>query len=293
MGVDIGLPDNDSRDVFGRSLNQRPALPWRLADIPFHDIRLSRVRHDEALFFVLAGCSLMESGTDASMNMLGEYFSDRTDLAQWLGGCWRQEELQHGLALRTYVAQVWPEFEWEASFRNFRKECLARRRLGGLEPTPALELMARCVVETSTASLYKSLGDYTDEPVLKKLTGLMRADEVRHYQQFLGHYRRVCAGERNSRWRLVRTLSRRLAEINRGDAECALRNVFRSRYPHYALDSTLYRHISGDARALVARHLPRRMVVKMAIAPLDLPVAAQRCVVPPVSRAIQVLLGAG
>ena len=51
-----------------------------------------------------------------------------------------------------------------------------------LEESRALEIAARCVVETGTATFYTTLHACAREPVLKQLTGLIRRDEVRHYQ---------------------------------------------------------------------------------------------------------------
>src|SRR6185503_17313141 len=46
------------------------------------------------------------------------------------------------------------------------------------------EMIARCVVESGTSSLYSAIRDATDEPVLKEVAGRIAADEFRHYKLF-------------------------------------------------------------------------------------------------------------
>lgn len=272
---------------WGKAAANRSELPWQMSDIPFLGVQRDRVRNDEALFFVLASSSLVESGTQVYTRILAERFSANSELMTWLERNWRQEELQHGEALRTYVETVWPEFDWQAAFTAFDAEYSTYCSVEQLEPTPALELVARCMIETGTASLYKAIHDYTDEPVLKKLAGLIRSDEARHYQHFFDHYQGYRRRESVGRWGVLRALARRLAEIDDEDADCALRHVFAVRYPNCSLDSTAFRELSRAARSLVATRLPRRMVVKMAIKPLDLPDTLQNYLVPPVSKAIE------
>jgi hypothetical protein len=265
----------------------RSELPWRAADIAFHAIDRQRISADEALFFVVASASLIESGSDLYTDVLSEHFAADHALVAWLSEHWQHEELQHGLALRTYVAHAWPDFDWQTAHRQFMDEYTLYCSLTQLEPTPLLELAARCMVETGTASLYRALHDYTDEPILKELTAHIRRDELHHYKNFYRHFIEHCDAIGHNRWQVMRTLARRLAEIHNEDARCALRHVFKVRYPGQALDSESFRAISSAARALVIDNMPRRMLVKMAIKPLSLPVAVQNYLVPPVAKVIQ------
>jgi len=45
-------------------------------------------------------------------------------------------------------------------------------------------MIARCVVESGTASLYTALRDASDEPVLKEIAARIAGDEFRHYRMF-------------------------------------------------------------------------------------------------------------
>ena len=46
------------------------------------------------------------------------------------------------------------------------------------------EMIARCVVESGTSSLYSAIRDASEEPVLKEIAGRIAADEYRHYKLF-------------------------------------------------------------------------------------------------------------
>lgn len=245
-------------------------LPWSIDSIKFEDIDCARVKNDETLFFVVCSASLIESGSDLYTSTLVNFFGE-SEAARWLSQHWEPEELQHGRALRRYVETVWPDFDWDKAFTQFMREYSTFCSLDELEPTPALELVARCVVETGTAALYRALHDYTDEPILKQVTGFIRSDEVRHYKnfhRFFGDYNRHAA---YGRWPVLRVLGRRLAELRNEDADCALRHVFRVRYPDEAVDSAHFAQLSKAARGLVMQNISHEMMVKMFLQPLQLP----------------------
>jgi len=261
-------------------------LPWSVDTLPLDHIDHALVRDDEDLFFVLAGASFVESGSDLYTHNLVVYFG-QSPVAEWLARHWEQEELQHGRALRAYVERVWPEFDWNRAYSRFLAEYSTYCDLEQLEPTPALELAARCVVETATATLYRSLQDYAREPVLKELAGRIRSDEVRHYKNFHRFFNQYNVNECNGRWKVLEALARRVAEVRREDADCALRHVFEWRYPGRSTDSPEFRRISALARGLVMRNASAEMMVKMLLKPLALPPRLQTCVQMPLARAMQ------
>jgi hypothetical protein len=94
------------------------------------------------------------------------------------------------------VQTVWPEFDWEAAYASFFSEYSRLCTVEELEDDRALELVARCVVETGTATYYQTLRDLTDEPVLAELTEHIRTDEVQHYKHFYRYFKEINA-ERN------------------------------------------------------------------------------------------------
>jgi hypothetical protein len=252
-------------------LNYANPLPWTLESLPFDRIELDRIRPCEELFFLLCSSSFVESGSDLYTRNLVEHFDGDTELQTWLGEHWEREELQHGRALATYVRHVWPEFDWDAAFQAFWNEYSAVCTSEELEPDRGLELAARCVVETGTASLYRALNAIADEPVLKQLTDHIRRDEVRHYKHFYRHFTLYRERRPLGRLRLFRVLLRRVREMKSEDSDIALRHVFRARYPDRAGDMAECRRVTARARDLLRRHIPADMLVKMLLKPLALP----------------------
>ena len=88
---------------------------WTLDDIPWHAIHRDAVAQTQALFYLIATASLMESATDLYTANLITFFSGEEDVTSWLENYWLPEELQHGEALRRYVELAWPGFDWEAA----------------------------------------------------------------------------------------------------------------------------------------------------------------------------------
>src|ERR1700730_17072639 len=157
-------------------------LPWRYEDIDFNLIDRAQIADNEELYFLLCASSFIESGSDLYTRNLATYFEGNKDVTQWLTRHWEAEEMQHGRALKAYVQAVWPQFDWDAAFARFFEEYSRSCKIEEFEKSHALEMAARCVVETGTATLYRAIHEYTDEPVLKALTEHIRSDEVRHYK---------------------------------------------------------------------------------------------------------------
>ena len=247
-------------------------LPWRLAEIDLSRIDRARVRNDETLYFVLATSALVEAATQHYASNLIEYYAGDAELATWLRAQWQPEELQHGAALRAYVEAVWPEFSWERAFGGFYPEYAAACTQEELEPSRALEMAARCVVETGTSTLYQTLNTYATEPVLKAITARLKADEVRHYSYFYDAYRRYCAAHgRPPRWRVARALLRRVLEAFNDDGDIAFRHAWNGRYPDRSSTNEDYKAFRTAMRARITPCVPVTMSTKMLLKPLALP----------------------
>lgn len=259
-------------------------LPWTLESLDLDNIQIARIRHDEDLFFLLCSSSFVESGSDLYTHNLVDHFAGNPELQTWLTQHWEHEELQHGRALTAYVRKVWPEFDWDAGFKAFWDDYGAVCTAAELEPNRGLELAARCVVETGTASLYRALHDITDEPVLKQLTNHIKSDEVRHYKHFYQHFRVYREREKFGRYKVFRAILRRVNEIKREDSDMALRHVFNQCYPHYLGDEKQFRRISDRAQKRLRTHLPADMTVKMLLKPLDLPARLLAALQKPLTR---------
>jgi len=260
------------------------SLPWTLESLDLDSIDIERIRHNEDLFFLLCSASFVESGSDLYTHNLVDHFAGDEELQTWLSQHWEHEELQHGRALAAYVRKVWPEFDWECGFKAFWDEYGAVCTSEQLENSRGLELAARCVVETGTASLYRALNDITDEPVLKQLTNHIKSDEVRHYKHFYQHFRRYREKEGFGRYKVFRAVLRRVNEIKSEDSDIALRHVFNQCYPQYQSDKAKYREVTGRAQDLLRRNIPAEMTVKMLLKPLDLPARVQNAIEKPLAK---------
>ncbi|OYW15126.1 MAG: hypothetical protein B7Z46_01155, partial [Hydrogenophilales bacterium 12-64-6] len=207
----------------------RPAFvaphPWSIEQIAFDRIAHERIAHEETWFHVLAAASFVESLADLYTHNLLDHMAGDAEASQWLRERWEPEELQHGRALRRYVETVWPAFDWQTAFDGFCTDYRPYCKAELLEPTRALEMVARCVVETGTAGLYGLLQQISPEPVLATLVGHIRDDEVGHYKYFYHAFLRYRERERPSRWQVARVIRQRLGEIGQEDAYLALKNA--------------------------------------------------------------------
>ena len=155
----------------------------------------------------MASASFIEITSDLYTQNLVEFFRHDAEIAEWLAHRWEKEELQHGVALKKYVQTAWPEIDWEAAYAAFGVDYGAICTVEALAGTKALEMVARCVVETGTASFYRMLSDLSPDPVLRRLAAEISSDEVRHYKHFHRYFRRYRQLERPSRFAVMRTCS--------------------------------------------------------------------------------------
>lgn len=260
---------------------------WMIEDLDFSRIALDRVRSDENLFYLVAAASFIESGSDLYTHNLVDFFRGDEEVTAWLSTQWEQEELQHGKALRAYVEYVWPEFPWEQAYRGFLEEYATYCKVELLAPTRGLEMSARCVVETGTATYYKAMARSTDEPVLHDLATRIATDEVNHYKHFYRFFRRYREQERLGRFRVLGTIGRRTLELKSEDADCAIRHVVRARSPERADDAAYVRGLGATMNRTIRTHLSPGATLKMLMRPLELPARVQTVVQYPIQQFMQ------
>lgn len=263
---------------------------WSVEDIPYHALVHDRVRGDRRLFHILASAAFIESTSDVYTGNLVRFFHDDDEIVDWLKRRWEPEELQHGAALQRYVRTAWPDFDWEAAYEAFLGEYTPLCAVDRLAGTRALEMAARCVVETGTASFYRMLSDLTEEPVLKDLAARIGADEVRHYKHFYRWFRRYRALERPSRLAVLRTLWSRSADVESEDALYAYKALFLRLNPGGTFRMSDYEAYRSDLLKLAQRHMPHDMAIKMLLKPLELNATVGRAVVPAATSASRFLL---
>lgn len=188
---------------------------WTLDDIPWDRFDPGRV--DPDLVRVVKAASLVESNGSVYAEYLCGVFDDDEPF-QAAARDWALEEEQHGAALARWAQLADPEFDYRAAFARFRNTIRlpvgTRRSVRGSRSS---ELVARCMVEVGTSSLYTALHDVSEEPVLRAICARIAADEVRHYKLFRFYLQRYQAVERLPLWRRVLVAARRVKET--GDDE--------------------------------------------------------------------------
>ena len=184
------------------------------------------------MFFLLCSSSFVESGSDLYTQNLVDHFAGDETLQTWLSQHWEHEEMQHGRALaHLRAARCGRNSTGTPASGRSGTNTARSARPSSWSTVAGLELAARCVVETGTASLYRALNEITDEPVLKQLTNHIKSDEVRHYKHFYQHYRLYREREGFGRYKVFRAILRRVNEIKSEDSDIALRHVFNQCYP--------------------------------------------------------------
>lgn len=243
---------------------------WGPGDIDLATIDL-RQRDNTLLLYLLVMASFIESGSDVyTRNLLTIYGGD-AHIANWLRGTWEPEELQHGAALRAYVHAMWPDFAWDRAFARFMEEYAESASPEAFAPTPQRELAARCMIETGTTTFYQMLIDYAEDPVLRRLLGFIRNDEVDHYKHFLRYFREGQGagggGALSTGW----TILRRSGESRSDDAWIAYRHVYESVNPGKRCTRLEYRRWLAQTRTIIRQRFPFTLAAQMLLAPLALP----------------------
>lgn len=254
--------------------------PWTLDQIPYDAIQPALIVDQDDWFYALTAASFVESLSDLYADNLLIYMQGDTETSVWLREQWEPEELQHGRALRRYVETVWPAFDWQQAFDGFCVDYRPYCKPELLEPTRALEMMARCVVETGTSGLYGLFAQVAPEPVLRELVGHIRNDEVRHYKYFYHFFLRHQAAQGHSRLRLIQTTWQRLRGIGAEDAYLAVKHAHQVRHPGQAFERADFARFQHAAGRWACSEYPYEMTVKMLLKPLQLPSLLNRLLLP-------------
>jgi hypothetical protein len=257
---------------------------WDLDHVPLDLVDRATVASRESLFYLLTGASFVEIAADLYTDNLIQYFSGDDEVVDWLNSRWKVEEVRHGRVLRDYVRHVWPEFDWEGAYAAFYSDYSRQCTVDEFEPTRGLEMVARCVVETGTATFYQALASQAPEPVLEGIAYRIRAEEINHYKHFYHYFRKYSLVESPGRLRVVAALKRRLFEARHDDAECALTHVHRFRHPEAAIDEGQFRALCAKISREIKQNYPVEMAAKMLLRPLGLPAGIARFIEGPLAK---------
>ena len=264
---------------------------WTLDDIPWGRIDPELMAGQEVLFYLVLSASFIETATDTYTRNLVDYYADDAVVSQWLSSRWQHEELQHGSALRRYAESAWPGMDWPGTYAQFFREFVVKCEEDALEATHALEAVSRCIVEMGTAAYYLSVSRLSPDPVLARLAGLIREDEVRHYKYFLRYFHAYQQREKTGRLSILRAILRRLRMMDISDSSIALKHVYAMRHPDAPYDRQVYRALQRRIRRVVGRRFPIEMSAKMTLKPLDLSPSVQKTVISVISPLSRYMLG--
>lgn len=172
---------------------------WTLDDIQWE--RFDRSKVDADLLKVMKAASLVEKNGDEYGRYLQEVFSDDPEFAEAAVG-WAAEEVQHGDALGRWAEMADPTFDFAAAFEDFAEKITLPQDIDrSVRGSRVGELVARCVVECGTSSMYSAIASATEEPVLKEICQKIAADELRHYKLFYRHEKRYLKIEKVGKFR--------------------------------------------------------------------------------------------
>jgi hypothetical protein len=242
------------------------------------------------IFYIVASASFVEITSDLYTRNLVEFFEDDAEIVSWLRAVWEAEELGHGARLKSHVMTAWPDFDWGSAYARYHDEFRLHCTQAGMAASQAEELVALCVVETGTASLYRMLANASDEPRLHQIAASIGSEEIGHYKRFLRYLLRYRARGRLSSTRILRAVWSQMTAIESEDAFYAFKHVYLSRNPGMAFNRTAYVAFRRSCQKLASRHFPFGMAIKMLLKLLPLPTIFQRIAVPPLASMSRLLL---
>ena len=185
---------------------------WGADDIPWHSFDPSRLAPD--ILPLVKAAAMVEHNAGDYTHYLRTIF--RTEPAFLdVADRWGEEEVLHGAVLGRYAEMADPGFNFKRHFERFVAGYqIPLERTASVRGSLTGELIARCIVETGTSSLYSSLRDAIDEPVLKAICHRIAGDEFRHYKMFYNLMRKLRTPERLT---LVRRLLVAIGRIREAD----------------------------------------------------------------------------
>jgi len=172
---------------------------WTLDDIEWEKFDPAKV--DPDLVKVMKAASLVEKNGHDYGRYLQIVFKDDPEFSE-AAVQWAEEEVQHGDALGRWSELADPTFNFQAAFDDFADKIkLPMDVASSVRGSRVGELVARCVVECGTSSMYSAIAAATEEPVLKQICQKIAADELRHYKLFYKHEKRYLEIEKVGKFR--------------------------------------------------------------------------------------------
>jgi hypothetical protein len=259
-------------------------------DIDYNSIDVVNVKENRFLFYLLTIASFIEITSETYARNLSEYYADNYEAVAWLNDTWKNEEVQHGKALREYVLHVWSDFDWQKSYERFLELYLPLCNTEAFQISRGREMVARMIVETGTSTMYRAFEGYAksfDEPVLAKLTHNIYKDEVNHYGYFERYFKYYNKEENLGRKEILGVILQRLKDANSEDFEMAFQSVYESEH-NGLFDISAYEAFKKQIGTFAKAHYPYNMAIKMTIHPLGLHKTVETTVTPVIRGALKI-----
>jgi rubrerythrin len=228
---------------------------WTIESLPWDQFDAAKVNPD--LLAYAKAASLVEANGQVYINYLAQLFPNDPEIQRDIER-WGSEEIQHGKALRTWAEKADPSFDYVQAMRIYQEKFKFPE--APIRGSQAMELVARCAIETGTSSFYTAMRDAGDEPVFKELCRSIAGDEIRHYHLFFSYLEKRY-GKNAGRWARLRTLLQRSMEVTDEElcfayAAANLGEVVPEQLPKYA-----QHYLNFMANLFEVRHLKNAMMM--------------------------------
>ena len=162
---------------------------WTLDDIDWGSFDASQV--DPQMLATIKTAAMVEANAADYVTYLLNVFEGDADFSAVVHQ-WGEEEKQHGAALGRWAEMAQPGFSFEQSLQRVQADGyqLPLEETESVRGSRQGELLARCLVESSTTSFYSAIRDATEEPLLRQIATNIASDEVNHYRLFRRHLER-------------------------------------------------------------------------------------------------------
>jgi ferredoxin len=152
---------------------------WKLADVPWSDLRASSVPPE--LRVVVREMAFSENATFSATQRFLDAFSDDVEFSQWIA-VWFYEETKHPFVLMEWLRRVGETLPGDFVVRGRVSTPFMRSRVG--------TLVTNVISEITVSHAYLYLARTSPEPVLGRLASLIAGDEARHAASFFRFARR-------------------------------------------------------------------------------------------------------
>jgi hypothetical protein len=246
-------------------------MALQIADADWKLLDADAAQVDRLVFYGVTVSSFLEISIEHYTASLRKIFAGEPEVVQWLDAVWEPEERAHGQAMRAYMQRVWPQYGWGKAYAGFIRQYAPLCSAEFMRPTPALEMLARCVTECEAAVLYRTLANFAHDPLAKQLFTQMYEDEVAHYKYFFRWFRILREREQLGAFTVFGETLARQRKAQNEDVGIALTHVnagfanLSRPMPFVQLEEST---LSGMAKVAIEDHFPFETARAMMLKPL-------------------------